>query len=360
MDTRKPARVASAACLLAAPLILAACGGGTTSSAGSSTGSGTSTGTSTPTTSQRTQAATQTAQSNPDCTSITPFYWEIGDPSGPLASASLGSSPPAADTQMKIASASKWFFGAYVLELRNGQPTAADIAALTMRSGYENLSYDSCIKLTASAQQSETVDQCFQQAHLLGGANSDFTAADVGRFYYNGAHFQKYADIDLGLGADTNATLAAALSAKIGTDVPIAYDSPQLAAGLTDSAAGYALFLRKILSGGLKMHDALGTNAVCTNPATCATAVYTPIPGTESWHYSLAHWVEDDPKVGDGAFSSPGAFGFYPWIDAAKTTYGVLARYSVGGNAATESVLCGRDIRKAWMTGTAVLASSTS
>jgi len=30
--------------------------------------------------------------------------------------------------------------------------------------------------------------------------------------------------------------------------------------------------------------------------------------------------------VGDGAFSSPGAFGFYPWIDRTKTNYGVLAR----------------------------------
>jgi hypothetical protein len=62
--------------------------------------------------------------------------------------------------------------------------------------------------------------------------------------------------------------------------------------------------------------------------------------------------------MGDGAFSSPGAFGFYPWIDASKTTYGVLARHaSVSLTAddpvATASVLCGRTIRKAWFAATA-------
>ena len=84
--------------------------------------------------------------------------------------------------------------------------------------------------------------------------------------------------------------------------------------------------------------------------ATCPTAVFTPSPRGEQWHYSVGHWVEDDPTVGDGAFSSPGAFGFYPWIDAGKTWYGVLATLNVGG--AIDSVRCGRLIRKAWLTGT--------
>ena len=67
-----------------------------------------------------------------------------------------------------------------------------------------------------------------------------------------------------------------------------------------------------------------------------------------SWHYSLGHWVEDDPAVGDGAFSSPGAFWFYPWIDQSKTYYGIVARKDHAGSA-VDSVNCGREIRKAWM-----------
>ena len=55
------------------------------------------------------------------------------------------------------------------------------------------------------------------------------------------------------------------------------------------------------------------------------------------------------PNVGDGAFSSPGLFGFYPWVDASKSYYGILARVMPAG--ALDSVGCGRIIRKAWETG---------
>jgi hypothetical protein len=82
------------------------------------------------------------------------------------------------------------------------------------------------------------------------------------------------------------------------------------------------------------------------------------VPPQESWQYSLGHWVESDPRVGDGAFSSPGAFGFYPWIDAGRSHYGILAR--VASNGARGSALCGRQIRKAWSTGVAQLARSTT
>jgi hypothetical protein len=62
--------------------------------------------------------------------------------------------------------------------------------------------------------------------------------------------------------------------------------------------------------------------------------------------------VEDDP-AGDGAFSSPGAFGFYPWIDATKTYYGIVARHVVGAGSYLESAQCGAALRRAFITGTA-------
>jgi hypothetical protein len=110
----------------------------------------------------------------------------------------------------------------------------------------------------------------------------------------------------------------------------------------------------------LQLGPLLGRAAVCTNPQSCPReAVKTPIPETESWHYSLGHWVEDDPQVGDGAFSSPGAFGFYPWISADKQVYGIVAREQRRGamsddsadKPAVASVDCGREIRAAWMNG---------
>lgn len=58
--------------------------------------------------------------------------------------------------------------------------------------------------------------------------------------------------------------------------------------------------------------------------------------------------------MGDGAFSSGGAFGFYPWVDATRTSYGVLARQApFTGHNGYDSAVCGRAIRKAWVTRTA-------
>jgi hypothetical protein len=53
--------------------------------------------------------------------------------------------------------------------------------------------------------------------------------------------------------------------------------------------------------------------------------------------------------VGDGAFSSPGTYGFYPWVDATRTIYGVLGREAPSGQG-YPSAVCGRLIRRAWVT----------
>jgi hypothetical protein len=161
---------------------------------------------------------------------------------------------------------------------------------------------------------------------------------------------EKHASL-MGLGAMNNAALAVAIQGQIGTDVKIAYSQPQLAGGIFTSADTYTRFLRKVIEGQLRIGALLGSHPVCTNPRTCAQAVFAPLPPNESWHHSVGHWVEDDPAVGDGAFSSPGAFGFYPWVDASRTHYGVLVRSVPGG--AFDSVQCGRLVRKAWQTGAA-------
>jgi hypothetical protein len=115
--------------------------------------------------------------------------------------------------------------------------------------------------------------------------------------------------------------------------------------------------LRAIPSGDLRLGSALGTNTVCTNSSTCSSAIAAPIPQTESWNYSLGHWVEDDPVVGDHAFSSAGVLGFYPWIDSNKRFYGILARRAAdgaGGTPCYDSAVCERLVRRAWMTGNQV------
>ncbi|MCE9659339.1 MAG: hypothetical protein K8R60_12325 [Burkholderiales bacterium] len=318
--------------LLCTALIVSACGGGGDSASNGPPGGGTD--------QQRIQAATTTAQNNELCTAVRPFYWEIGDRSAALASGSVNSGSSTtvytANSVMSIASASKWLYGSYVAQKRRAALTTEDYKYLNFQSGYTNLT--DCL-----------TDQTVAECDAYQG-NGDYTAANDGKFFYNGGHMEKHALL-MGLGAMNNAALGAEIRSQLGADVAVAYSQPQLAGGAYLTPSAYALVLRKMLTGQLLIGSMLGTHPVCTNPSTCPTAVFAPIPLAEKWHYSIGHWVEDDPDDGDGAFSSAGAFGFYPWIDASKTYYGVVARSAAAG--AFDSIYCGRLIRKAWVTGVA-------
>lgn len=282
-----------------------------------------------------TAAVQSTATSVTECTALGDFYWEIGNASGVQASGNVGSLY-SAGTQIPIASASKLVFGAYLAEKRAGSLTAADQKALNMTAGYT--SFGDCASTT-------TVGACYGYS-----TNSTYTAGNDGKFYYGGGHFQYETAVTLGLNALTNATLTAEYQTYLGSDLSMVFVTPQPAGGLFTSATAYAVFLRKIINGTLRMKNILGQNSTCTLPSACSSAVYSPSP--EQWHYSYAHWIEDDPTTGDGAFSSPGKFGFYPWISADKSTYGVLSRYdNTNILAFYASVLCGRKLRKAWFSG---------
>lgn len=333
-------RPAAALAMLFATVTLSACGGSSDSPAPPPSG---------PDLTQRSNAATATAQSSTNlCNAIRPFYWEIGDGTQRRASGSVNAAGNAttytASTVMSIASASKWLYGAYVAERRGGVLTTEDIQYLTFRSGYTGL------VPIGDCQQTDTVAGCVAR-----NDNDVQTPAHVGKFYYNGGHMQKHASLaapGVDLGAMDNAALATELRRLLGNDIALSYTQPQPAGGVRTSANDYAVFLRKLITNQLRLSALLGANKVCTNPVTCSDALSTPITNGLDWHYSIGHWVEDDATRSDGAFSSAGAFGFYPWVDATKTWYGIVARSDVlgGGN---ESADCGALIRRAWVTGVA-------
>jgi hypothetical protein len=290
--------------------------------------------------SARAAAASATAQSTTNaCAAVRPFYWEIGDKTGRAVAGSVQRTGSRltynALTVMPLASASKWLYGAYVVQRRNGTLSASDLRFLTMRSGYASMS--TCLR-------SQNVDSC-----LAYGNNGNYSPQADGAFFYDSGHMQQHASL-LGLGAMVNTALAAEMRSVLGNDLPsLSYSQPMLASGAQATPDDYGRALRKMLGGQLKIGEMLGSQKVCTNPATCrpGEALLTPVPADQSWHYSLGHWVEDDPTVGDGAFSSPGTFGFYPWIDADRTHYGVVARVAELG--AFSSAACGKLIRRAWL-----------
>lgn len=338
-DTVDTSKLRSQLAWLTACVALAGCGG-SGSPAPTPAPSG-------PDTATRTAAATSTALNHATCTAIKPFYWEIGDRNQRVAGASVNkagdSTTYAADTAMSIASASKWLYGAYVAEKRGGVLTDEDIQYLHFQSGYTSF-------LPIGCDVNDTVNSC-----LARGNNGDLNTAAVGKFSYNGGHMQKHASLPapgMALGTFNSAAFATEMRSLLGNEINLSYTQPQPAGGVRTSANDYAIFLRKLLNNQLQMSALLGSHKVCTNPATCPTALNTPITNGLDWNYSIGHWVEDDAAHSDGAFSSAGAFGFYPWVDVTKTWYGIVARSNElgGGN---ESADCGALIRKAWVTGVA-------
>lgn len=343
---KKPRIVASASLILV--LTLSACGGGDPADPGTALASGNAETRTADAlaidTGARIAAATATANSTTnDCAPIKPFYWEIGDRYARIASGSVRSDQTtiySATTPIAIASASKWIYGAFVAQRGKGRLSDSDRKFLSMRAGYVSMSYCS---------YGQTVDGC-----LAFQGNGTYTPESDGTFVYNGGHMQVHASL-LGLGSMTSKALTAAVKAELGNELKLAYSFPEIAGGVVTSADTYGRFLRKMLTGELHLGKMLGTGAVCTNMFTCTAkgTEISPTPMTESWHYSIGHWVEDDPEVGDGAFSSAGTLGFYPWIDAGKTSYGIIARRGDPG-AGEASAMCGRLIRKAWSTGQAL------
>lgn len=304
-----------------------------------------------PTPLQRAGAARLTAEKSAACVAAQPFYWEIGNASQPLAGGPVGEGAPQRRTEMAIASASKWVYGAFVAERRQGQLTSDDIKSLHFQSGYTY--YHVC-------RRDQSVAAC--QASFINGRGR-LNPATENRFDYNGGHMQQHA-LQMGLGAfgpeGLGLAVRQALAPVLGHDWSFSYSQAMPAGGGQTSAADYSRLLRGLMGGQLQLGAWLGKESVCTDPQVCPNeAVKTPVPATESWHYSLGHWVEDDPQVGDGSFSSPGAFGFYPWISADKRFYGIVAREQrrgavsddPGEKPAVASVNCGRAIRAAWMDG---------
>ncbi len=281
----------------------------------------------------RITAAHTTAREAEECKAIQPFYYELGNKNHAILGDSIGVDAPDAFTEMDIASASKWIMGAYTVQKLQGKLSASTIQLLNFSSGYDQ--FKKC-------GQTQTVEDC--QSF---GTNGNQSAENIGKFNYNGGHLQKLGVV-MGLGSYDAISLGNEMSSVLGFNVK--YFSPQLAGAVETSANEYAKFLRSIMNNDLLMGRFLGKHAICASPSFCPqAAVGSPIASDLDYDYSLSHWVENDAKKGDGAFSSAGAFGFYPWVNKNKNFYGIIARKQVGAGAGQKSMLCGQKIRSAFM-----------
>ena len=282
----------------------------------------------------RVKLAGVVASEDLDCQKIVPFYYEIGNRNTSLTGGSLGDSAPSKDTEMAIASASKLLFGVFAFIEKDGRLSNEEIKALNFTSGYSRFSFCGVTR---------TVGGCFDD-------KVRFDPQNEGYFAYSGGHLQKLASLDLELAAATSEMLAQKIGDALG--IQLSFSMPQPAGGVATTPEEYAKFLQTILRSQKLKEEFLGQHRVCASPAFCPEAAKsTPIPENEKWDYSLGHWVEVDEKTGDNAFSSPGAFGFYPWIDSQKEFYGIVAPSRSSQSRFFDAVECGRKIRGAFLTG---------
>ena len=152
-------------------------------------------------------AAAATAQNNPLCGSpIMPFYWEIGDKSGALASGSQGLDTNGkailATTTLPVASASKWVYGTYVVQLRGAAAnlTAKDIDFLHFTSGYTYMGSDTTSSQCPVSQSPDTVNTCLTLKNTSGVAYDAQNPATVGKFDYDSGHLENHASQLGGIG----------------------------------------------------------------------------------------------------------------------------------------------------------------
>lgn len=295
------------------------------------------------------EAAAKKTSSGPVCSDTGSFYWEIGDTEKILGSGSvtqrLNMAPanPGAEVRLAAGEASSWLMSAYLIEkIFRKQTSLTDnqILALTMRSGFRSGMSQSC-KATAK------VRSCFGN---LGG--QDRNPPPYG-FHFGPGHMQK-----LGMNLDMGDMTAEdirydMLDAFAGTRSYNVYmGTTRLLDGLQITAAGYARFLRDTLAGKNKMSGLLGQHAVCAyQNDNCAGTTYSPAPNDKTWQFSLGHWVETDTTRGNGAFSAFSTDGYYVWIAADKSHYGIVAPVIKNSKVGAAAIDCGRALRTAYLTG---------
>lgn len=279
-----------------------------------------------------TEDAKHVAASSELCKKIEPFYWEIGDKDKVIISGVQGGSIDR-NSKVKIASASKLIFGAYVIEKLNGVLNSKDKSLLLMQGGYTEFKIIPCALR-------RSVKACFEARN-----NNEISNQFVGKYYYSGGDAQDLA-VQYGLGDMNRDQLKSEIQNTLKNKFSLKYPNLSLAGGVEMDASNYAIFLQEILKGNYRIAKMLGDDAICTLPGACKTAVYSPIK--ENWKYSYHHWVETNAAGEVDVYSSAGAKGFYPWINKEKNTYGIISRDGHDEKAAWASVECGREIRRAY------------
>jgi hypothetical protein len=326
-------------------------------------------------------------------------------------------------TGMAVASASKLQYGVFFTLKKGGYSafSTADQQALNFTDPYANMGSETKTQQCAltgvtycgTSTGVNSVNNCLQICGTVNTSQSGtYQNNTVGQYNYDSAHIQNHASANQSLEGIANLATGSiypqyvsAFGAGGGT-----FGSPLLAGGIQQNPSNYMLFLTALMGSStarsiLPDNPSVLTNSIVTaycigslgavGPNACplnggSTGLnpnvwYSPI--TSKWKYGLTYWWETDTSQNnDFSVSSPGAYGFYPFITptcpaaghagnicttqaefvAAGANpwsyYGVVAQSVPSGSSPTgngqASGACGALIRYAYMTATPLLTQT--
>ena len=247
------------------------------------------------------------------------------------------------ETPMFIASATKWLSGAVIMRLvdrgllRLDMPVSELLPEFTGQKGQVTLR-----QLLAFTSGLEPDPVCAgRAAYTLATctatiAAAPMTAAPGAQYRYGSGHLVVAARMaEVATGTPFATLFAEELTEPLGMDDTLFLNTtnPNPAGSAISTLADYARFIEAMWDFGT--HDGeryLSTAAVQQmqrdQTAGAPMVATSGIRKALGSRYGLAEWFDVlDPATGAYEVSSPGAFGFHPWIDRERDLYGVYAVY---------------------------------
>ena len=293
--------------------------------------------------------------------------FQVGDKNGAILTYTRGDVTP--QTRHRIASASKWMASAVIMRLvERGELSLEDhpqdyiswwtsdpedprskitlAQLLSFTSGFGG----SPLEVTCVNRTRLTFEECGKEMY-----DEYFLYNEPGKtFYYGPVHMHFAAMMAEGAtGKSWNELFVEEVVTPLGMGARTHYaiagpEHPRIAGGIESSGEDYAKFLQAILAG---TYLSASIDAISTDytPSDSVTLAHTPLTDAGfEWHYGLGLWREcASDTFTNGCnehirISSPGAYGFYPWLDRRHEYWAVLStKESILQNPAKDSVLMG-------------------
>ena len=297
--------------------------------------------------------------------------FQVGDENGVILTYMRGSVTP--QTRHRIASASKWMASATIMRLvERGELSLEDhpqkyiswwtddpedprsritlAHLLSFTSGFGG----SPLEVTCVNRTRVTFEECGKEMY-----DEHFIHEEPGTtFHYGPVHMHFAAMMAEGAtGKSWNELFSREVIEPLGLDAKTHYaiagpEHPRIAGGIESNGEDYAKFLQATLKGDY-LADSLDTMTSDYTPSGAVTLAHSPLTDANlEWHYGLGLWRECASETFTNGcnehirISSPGAYGFYPWIDLEHGYWAVLStKEGILKTPAKDSVLMGSGVQ---------------